>query len=124
MSVNSSSGRGKGVAKGNPNPWKGDHNAWDGSLGPEDFSEAVERFPEQSKGDFSREAPLKNYEKWREPWPKYRHGEDCLVQMFTDGGSDGGRRFFKCPRAIVISSTYLLLNMFIGWATPNKIMFL
>ena len=40
------------------------------------------------------------------------HGEDCLVQMFTEG-MDGGRHFFKCPRAWVITITIHLLNMFL-----------
>jgi hypothetical protein len=34
-------------------------------------------------------------------WPKSMHGEDCLVQMFVEGGIDGGRRFFRCPYAYV-----------------------
>jgi hypothetical protein len=29
------------------------------------------------------------------------HGEDCLVQMFIEGGIDGGQRFFRCPYAYV-----------------------
>jgi hypothetical protein len=105
------SGRGKGVKKGNANPWEGDPNAWEGGLGPEDFSESVERFPEQCKREFTREHPLKNYDKRREDWPKCMHGEDCLVQMMTEG-PDGGRRFFKCPRAIVNAITNPFFNIF------------
>ena len=98
MSGGSSRGRGKGVKKGSP--WEDDPNAWEGGLGSLDFSEAVERFPKECKRDFTRDYPLKNYDKRREEWLKCMHGEDCLVQMMTEG-PDGGRRFFKCPRAIV-----------------------
>ena len=44
------------------------------------------------------------------------HGEDCLVQMFTDG-MNGGRRFFKYSRAWVITITIRLLNMFLDCTT-------
>ena len=72
---------------------------WEDFLGPDFFKEALyERFPLESKSDFTKEAPLKEYDKWKEEWSKCMHGEDCLVQMFTEG-IDGGRRFFKCPRA-------------------------
>jgi hypothetical protein len=76
-------------------------------LGPEQFTEALERFPEQSKSEFNSDMPLKNYDKRREDWPKCMHGEDCLVQMYGEG-MEGGRRFFKCSRAWVISRIYLL----------------
>ena len=36
-------------------------------------------------------------------------GEDCLVQMCTDG-MDGGRRFFKCPHAWVILGSFISLS--------------
>ena len=90
MSGGSSRGRGKG---------KGTTIVWEGSLGPDFFEEALyERFPVESKSDFTKEAPLRGYDERKEEWPKCMHGEDCLVQMFTEG-IDGGRRFFKCPRA-------------------------
>jgi hypothetical protein len=73
---------------------------WEGSLGPEDFDEPVYHFPVETKRDFTKECPLRGYDNRKEEWPKCRHGEDCLVQMFVEG-LDGGRRFFKCPRAEV-----------------------
>ena len=54
----------------------------------------VERARVQIKSN-ERSCPcLKWYDNRRETWPKCRHGEDCLVQMCTDG-MDGGQRFFK-----------------------------
>jgi hypothetical protein len=47
------------------------------------------------------------------------HGEDCLVQMFTEG-IDGGRRFFKCPRAWVITITFWFLNILLFYTTTNE----
>ena len=44
------------------------------------------------------------------------HGEDYLVQMFTEG-IDGGHRFFKCPRAWVITITICFINMFVLYIT-------
>jgi hypothetical protein len=87
-------GKGKGVRKGNP-------IVWEGSLGPDVFGETLEQFPEESKYDFNNDNPLRGYDNRKEDWPKCMHGEDCLVQMYTEG-LDGGRRFFKCPRAWVI----------------------
>lgn len=74
---------------------------WEGSLGPDEFDEAVQQLPEQSKYDFDTENPLRGYDNRKEEWPKCAHGEDCLVQMKVRGFG-GGRRFFKCPRAWVI----------------------
>jgi hypothetical protein len=54
---------------------------FDDPLGPVFFEEAVFNFPVQSKKDFNK--------------------EDCLVQMFVEGGIDGGRRFFRCRYAYV-----------------------
>ena len=68
------------------------------------FPEAVYEFPFESMSDFTKETPLRGYDNRREDWPKCMHGEDCLVQMCAEG-TDGGRRFFKCPRAWVILST-------------------
>ena len=84
---------------------------WAGSIGPESFSEAVYEFPIGSRSDFTKDSPLRVYDNRREDWPKCMHGEDCLVQM-CDEGTDGGRRFFKCPRAWVILSTEGVLDMF------------
>ena len=83
------SGRGKGGAKGTP-------IVWEGCLGPDFFEEPVDQFPPGSKSDFTKECPLRGYDNQKEDWPKCMHGEDSLVQMFTEG-MDGGRRFFKCP---------------------------
>ena len=44
------------------------------------------------------------------------HGEDCLVQMFTEG-IDGGRHFFKCPRAWVIAINICFFYMFRFYTT-------
>ena len=55
MSGGSSSGRGKE---------KGTNIVWEGSLGPNFFEEALyERFPVESKSDFTKEAPLTGYVK-------------------------------------------------------------
>ena len=62
----------------------------------------------------SLKSALRGYDNRKEDWPKCMHGEDCLVQMFTKG-IDGGRRFFKCPRAWVIAITFRLLNMFLEY---------
>ena len=47
------------------------------------------------------------------------HGEDCLVQVLTEG-MDGGHRFFKCPWAWIIAITIRLLNMFLDCTTTYK----
>ena len=82
---------------------------WEGPLGPDSFPEPVFEFPPQHKSEFTNETPLRQYDNRREPWPKCRHGEDCLVQMCTDG-MDGGRRFFKCPHAWVILGCFISLS--------------
>jgi hypothetical protein len=88
-----SRGRGKGVRKGHP-------IVWEGSLGPDSFEEPIEQFSLESKSDFTRERPLRSYDNRTEDWPKCRHGEDCVVQMYNDCDG-GGRRFFRCPRGFV-----------------------
>ena len=76
MSGGSSRGREKG---------KGTTIVWEGSLGPDFFKEALyERFSVESKSDFTKETPLRGYNERKEDWPKCMHGEDCLVQMFTE----------------------------------------
>ena len=97
-------GRGKGARKGPP-------IVWPSSIGHEDFLEAVYEFPVESRGDFTKDSALRGYDNRRKDWPKCMHGEDCLMQMCTKG-TDGGRRFFKCPRAWVILSTKGVLDMF------------
>ncbi|CAN6233880.1 unnamed protein product [Urochloa humidicola] len=87
----SGSGRGKGGKKGLP-------TVWDDSLGPEYFREPVYEFPKESKCEFNKQNPLRGYDNKKEVWPKCMHGEDCLVQVITNH-PQGGRRFFKCPRA-------------------------
>jgi hypothetical protein len=52
---------------------------WEGSLGPNNFDEPVDQFSPESKSDFSKECRLRGYDNRKEDWPKYRHGEDCLV---------------------------------------------
>ena len=70
---------------------------WEDSLGPDFFEEALyERSLVESKRDFTKEAPLRGYDERKEEWPKYMHGEDCLVQMFTEE-IDRGHCFFKYP---------------------------
>ena len=88
-----SGGRGKGLRKGPP-------IVWEGPVGPEIHPEPVFEFSVQSKSEFTTTKPLRGYDKRKEEWPKCMHGEDCVVQMMTKG-EDGGRRFFKCPRAWV-----------------------
>ena len=108
ISGGSSRGRGKG---------KGTTIVWEGSLGLDFFEEALyERFPVESKSDFTKEAPLRGYDERKEEWPKCIHGEDYLVQMFTEG-IDGGRCFFKYPRAWVIAITIYFFNMFLFYTT-------
>ena len=54
----SSRGRGKG---------KGTTIMWEGSLGPDFFEEALyEKFPVESKSDFTKEAPLRGYDERKE----------------------------------------------------------
>ena len=101
------SGRGKGGMKRTP-------IVWEGSLGPDFFEKPVYQFPPESKSDFTKECPLRGYDNRKEDWPKCMHGEDCLVQIITEG-IDGGRRFFKCPRAWVIAITFRLLNIFLEY---------
>jgi len=97
-------GRGKGARKGPP-------IVWPGSIGLEFFSEAMYEFPVESRSDFTKDSPLRGYDNRIEDWPKCIHGEDCLVQMCAEG-MDGGRRFFKCPRAWVMLSTKGVLDIF------------
>ena len=108
----SGAGRGKGGRKGPP-------IVWEGSLGPDFFSEAVYEFLVESKSDFSKDSPLRGYDSRKEDWPKCRHGEDCLVHMCAEG-VDGGRRFFKCPRAWVIVTTISLFNIFLFCTTYER----
>jgi hypothetical protein len=65
----------------------------------------------ETQRDFTKECPLRGYDNRKEDWPKYRHGEGCLVQMFVEG-LDGGCHLFKCPRAEVISFKILYLIFF------------
>jgi hypothetical protein len=111
MSGWSSRGRGKG---------KRTPFLWEGLLGPNFFEEALyDKFPVESKRDFTKEAPLRGYDDRKEEWPKCMHGEDCLMQMFTKG-IDGGRHFFKCPRAWVIDITIYCFNMLLFYTTTYK----
>ena len=96
-------GRGKGVRKGPP-------IVWEGSVGPEIYPEPLYEFPVQSKSDFSTTKPLRGYNNRKEDWPKYMHGEDCVVLMMTKG-EDGGHHFFKCTRAWVRLNNLHLLHV-------------
>jgi hypothetical protein len=116
MSARSSRGKGCGGGKGKGGT-KGEPVLWEGSIGPKIFEEALyERFPVESKSDFNRDAPLRGYDDHKEEWPKYMLGEECLVQMYTKG-IDGGRRFFKCPRAWVIDIKICCFNMLLLYST-------
>jgi hypothetical protein len=87
IDMSSGSSRGKGV--GNDRRKDGGKLppiCFDGPLGPDYFEEAVFNFPVQSKRDFNKEVRLRSYDNKREDWPKCMHGEDCLVQMFVEGG--------------------------------------
>jgi hypothetical protein len=117
MSGGSSRGKGKGKAAMKGNPF-----LWEGPLGPKDFEEAIyDRFPLESKHDFTKEAPLRAYDDRKEEWPKCMHGEDCLVQMYTEG-IDGGRRFFKCPRAWVSHITNSTFNKILSCAKATYLL--
>jgi hypothetical protein len=70
------------------------------------------------KVKFTKEKPLRGYDDRKEDWPKCMHDKDCLVKMCTEG-TDGGRRFFKCPRAWVIVTTIRLLHMFPFFCTTS-----
>jgi hypothetical protein len=89
MSGGLSSGKGFGTGKGKGGR-KGPPIVWEGSLGLDSFSEAVYEFQVESKSAFTKDAPLRGYDNRNEDWPKCMHGEDCLVQMCTEG-VDGGR---------------------------------
>ena len=58
---------------------KGDPIILDGPLGPDSFPEPVSEFPPLHKSEFTNETPLRQYDDRKEPWPKCRHGKDCLV---------------------------------------------
>jgi len=107
MSKGSSSGKGLGYGMGKGR--KKGPIVYEGSLGPDFFNEPVFEFPEESKSDFSKQNPLRGYDDRKEDWPKCMHGEDCVVQMQTEG-TDGGRRFFKCPYAWVISTSIVFIH--------------
>ena len=80
----SSSGKGFGLGRGKGSR-KGPPIVWPGSIGPEDFPEAVNEFPVESRSDFTKDSPLRWYDNRIEDWPKCMHGEDCLVQMCVKG---------------------------------------
>ena len=102
---------------------KGPPIVWEGSIGPEYFSESLFEFPFKCKRDFTNEKPLRGYDNRKEEWPKCMHNKDCLVQM-CGSGTDGGRRFFKCPRAWIISMNTSLFNMFVLLSAVTYMIFL
>ena len=71
---------------------------------------------------FTKDSPLRGYDNRREEWPKCSHGEDCVVQMMTEG-TDGGRRFFRCPRAWVLAITLCVHNTFVMSSIINTSFF-
>jgi hypothetical protein len=95
---------------------KGPPIVWEGFVGPESYSEAMYEFPVESKGEFTKEKPLRGYDDRKEDWPKCMHDEDCLVHMCAEG-TDGGCRFFKYPRDWVIVTSFRLLYMFLFFCT-------
>jgi len=110
-------GSGKGRRKGPPIVWE------DGpTVGPEFFGEAVYEFPVECKSDFTKDSPLRGYDNRREEWPKCSHGEDCVVQMITEG-TYRGRRFFRCPRAWVLAITLCVHTTFVLSAIINTSFF-
>ena len=121
MSGGSSSAKGFGRGSGKGGR-KGPPIVWDGPVGSEFFDEAVYEFPVECKYDFSNDSPLRGYDDRREEWPKCSHGEDCVVQMMTEG-TDGGRRFFRCPRAWVLAITLCVHNTFVMSSIINTSFF-
>lgn len=99
----SSGGSSRGKGRKNEPPAVGE-----GSLGPDFFGEALLEFPVQSTSDFNKNNPLRSYDNRREAWPKCMHGEECLVHT-----ADGGRRFYKCPRAWVIITNAHISSLFL-----------
>ena len=121
MSGGSSSGKGFGCGSGNGGK-KGPPIVWDRPVGPEFFGEAVYEFPIECKSDFTKDSPLRGYDYHREEWPKCSQGEDCVVQMMTEG-IDGGRRFFRCLRAWVIAITLHFHKLFLMFSKINMGLF-
>ena len=78
MSRGSSRGKGFGSGKGK-RATKRTPIVWEGSIGPDFFEEPVHQFPPESKSDFTKECPHRGYDDKKKDWPKYMHGEDCLV---------------------------------------------
>jgi hypothetical protein len=78
-------GKGSGNERGKYGR-KGHPAVWDRPLGSNYFEEAVHHFPFERKSDFNNEVPLKGYDNQKEEWPKCKHGEDFLMQMFVEGG--------------------------------------
>jgi hypothetical protein len=97
------------------NKWPTPLICFDGPLVTDCFEEALFNFLVQSKIDFNKEVRLRSYDNKREYWPKCMHGEDCLVQMFIEGGIDGGRGFFRCPYAYVNINSNILFYMIFCW---------
>ena len=108
---------GKGGKKGPPIVWD------DGpTVGLEFFGEAVYEFPVECKSDFTKDSPLRGYDYHMEEWPKCSHGENCVVQMMAEG-TDGGRCFFRCPRAWVIAITLRFHKLFLMFSKINTGLF-
>ena len=111
-----SHGSRKGGRKGPPIVWDGP------TVGPEFFGEDVYEFLVECKSDFTKDSPLRGYDYRSEEWPKCSHGEDCVVQMMTEG-TDGGCRFFRCPRAWVIAITLRFHKLFVMFSKINTGLF-
>ena len=109
MSGGSSSGKcfGRGKEEGRVLPLCGRGLLVQTSLGRLYMSS---HFPVENKSNFCKDNPLRGYDNRKEEWPKCLHSEDCIVQMMTEG-TDGGRRFFKFPRAWVLAITLRLQHI-------------
>ena len=122
MSGGSSSGKGFGTGKGK-GARKGPPIVWEESLGPDFFPEPICEFLAQTKREFTKETPLRQYHNRKEEWPKCMHNKDYLVQM-CGSGTDRGRRFFKRPRAWIISMNTGLFNTFVLLSVVTYMIFL
>ena len=97
--MSGASGKGKGT----------DPVVWPRSYGPDWYPDPLENFPLQGKKYFRTPSRLRPYDNRKEEWPKCCHGDNCVVQVYSNGGLHGGRRFFKCPRRWVSLTTHFIV---------------
>jgi hypothetical protein len=101
---------GKGKEKGT------DLVFWLGCYGPDWYPDPQEYFPLQGKKDFHPPSRLRPYDNRKEEWPKCCHGDNCVVQVYSDGGLHEGRRFLRCPRGWVsLTTRFIVLLIFITY---------